>query len=222
MGQKEKKSVNIFKIFGRIIFVMLIALCAVFVFFNITHSYFVVYGPSMTPTLNVGVVDAEESKDGVFVSKIKGYSRGDIIVANKNYNVEGAKEQFVIKRVIAIGGDKIKIDEQDGFSRILLIKNGDSSPIFLDEPYLEDYSINMQLKDNFMAMVYSLGLQLDEMGFLTIEENEVFYLGDNRLNSKDCSTYGPKNKNAIVGKVDYIIYGNTNMYGQVIQQVFGW
>lgn len=216
---KKKKNVFIKAVMYVLLSFVLVICCAV-IFFNFSHSYYLVYGPSMTPTLNIGVTSSSESKDGVFVSRIKGYTRGDIVVLNKNYKVEGEKEKFVVKRVIAIGGDKIKIEEINGFNRVVLIADGKYS--VLKEEYLPNYEVNKNLKSNFDNMVKTFSLELDINGFLTIPKDQIFLLGDNRLNSNDSSSYGTKHKDSVIGKVDYIVYNNENMYIQVIQQFFGW
>lgn len=217
---KEKKKKNLaLRIMFRIVISLLIVVCSIIIFFNATHSYYVVYGPSMTPTLNEGVLYPSESKDGVFVSKIKSYTRGDIVVAKRN---DEETQKYVIKRIIAIGGDKIKIELIEGVNRVVLIKNGENESVVLDEEYIDNYEINKYLLDSFNSMIINCGYTLDENGYLLIEKDCVFYLGDNRINSKDSSSYGMVLKKDIVGKVDYIVYGNTNMYGQVIQQFFGW
>lgn len=217
---KQKNKGNlVLKIFLKVLVVLLCAVCAVIIFFNLTHSYFKVYGPSMAPTLNAGVEDPSQCVDGVFVSKIKSYTRGDIVVVSRQD--ENSEQKFVIKRIIAIAGDKIKIEEVNGENRVVLIKAGETEREVLEENYLSDYSVNEYLLTVFNNMIQNGRRTLDENGFLEIEEGYIFYLGDNRAKSKDCSNYGPVKKENVVGKVDYIVYGNTNMYGQVIQQFFG-
>ena len=208
------------KILTSIIFVILLTLCGVVIFFNVTHEYYDVLGPSMSPTINAGVVEENTKKDAVFVSKIKNIQCGDIVVATKLDN-EG-NSYHVIKRIIAMGGDKIKIEQVDGDNRIVIIKNGQTESVVLDEEYLSDYAINKQLKKEFTEMIILCDLQLDLDGFLLIPNDCVFLLGDNRSASRDSADYGPVKRSTIVGKVDYIIYGNSNPYGQVIQQFFGW
>lgn len=208
------------KIIFRILIALVVIVCSIIIFFNLSHSYFLVYGPSMTPTLNEGVVSPGEKKDGVFVSKIKSFARGDIVVAKRTDEDEGQK--YVIKRIIAVGGDKIKIEEINGVNRVVLIKNGQTQSEVLEENYLESYYKNQYLLNNFTNMLINCNLTLDQEGFLQISQNEVFLLGDNRTASKDSSVYGPINKKDVVGKVDYIAYGDTNIYGQVVQQFFGW
>ena len=220
--EKSKKQNKFLKALSGVVFVLFVAICGTLIYFNVTHEYFIVYGPSMTPTLNKGILDEEGTIDSVFVSKVKQFTRGDIIVANRNYGIEGESAKYVIKRVIALEGDKLKIDIVDGNYRIILIKNGEEKQEILEEPYLDNYSINSSIKSGFDFLIQEYSIVLDENGFYEIPEQSVFYMGDNRRNSKDCLTYGAKNINAVVGKVDYIIYGGENPYGQVIQQFFGW
>lgn len=222
MAENVKKKNKFLKALLGILLAIAVFVCGVIIYFNVTHNYYVVYGPSMSPTLNNGIIDVNESKDGVFVSKVKSYTRGDIIVLDKNYGIEGETERFVIKRLIAIEGDKINVILYDGNYRISLIKAGESEPVLLEEEYLLDYSVNQKLYINFNAMINELSLQTDESGYITIPENNVFIIGDNRNNSADSSTYGPKHEESVVGKVDYIAYGNTDIYLQVIKQFFGW
>lgn len=225
MEQKVKKKQNIFvKIITKTILAVLIAVCCLLIYFNATHEYFVVTGPSMTPTLNQGVLNEDESKDSVFVSKIKSYNRGDIIVVYKSsqYFDDGETNKYIIKRIIALSGDKIKVEEINGENRIVLIKNGETQNNILEETYLSNYDANLYLKTAFDAMVSKFDYELDEEGYFQIPEGEIFYLGDNRQNSKDCMLYGSKSVNVIVGKVDYVVYNSQNPYGQVIQQFFGW
>lgn len=219
--EQVKKTNKVLKIITRILLILLLAVCALIIFFNLTHSYYVVYGPSMAPTLNEGIIDSNAPKDGVFISKIKSYGRGDIIVLNKNYGVEGSDARFVIKRLIAIGGDKINVKEHNAQYRIFIIKAGSNKEEILEEKYISDYVINVYLYNNFNDMVSNLNIQRDENGYITIPKDEVFVLGDNRGKSTDSSTYGSKDKRAIVGKVDYIAYGNKDMYLHVVKQIFG-
>ena len=170
----------------------------------------------MVPTLNYN-----GSTDGVFVSKVKSYKRGDIIVTKIGELNENNSEKIVIKRLIAIGGDKITIREVDGVNRIVLIYFDETNEIILEEPYLLDYYQNAGLKTKFQEMITEQSLELDDDGFLTIAEDEIFFLGDNRVSSRDCLKYGPKKKSMVVGLVDYIAYGNKYIYWQVIKQVFG-
>lgn len=217
MEEKKKKN-KLLTWISSIIFVLIIVICGIIIFFNFTHTYHTVIGPSMTPTLNT-----HGNNDGVFVSKIKSYTYGDIIVVNKNYGKEGLEEKFVIKRLIALEGDKIKVEQIENNYRVLLIKSGELETVVLEEEYLlGDFSSNADLFIKFYKMIVDYSYILDENGFFEIPEGQIFYLGDNRsFGCEDCSTYGAMSKGAVIGKVDYIIYEEKNHVGQIISQFFG-
>lgn len=212
--KKQNSALKALSQFASILFVIF---CVVVIFFNVTHEYHTISGDSMVPTLN-----NNGSTDGVFITKIGKYTRGDIIVAHTGELDEDTnQEKIVIKRLIAIGGDKIAVKEYDGYNRIFLIYNDSVEETMLDEPYLSDYTKNNDLKARFEAMIIIYGLSQDANGYITLASDEVFYLGDNRPNSRDCISYGPVKKSNICGVVDFIVYGNENPYFQVIKQLFG-
>jgi len=196
-------------------FILLIS--CVLIFFNVTHEYHTIVGDSMEPTLNNG-----SRVDSVFMSKIKSYKHGDIVIADKDERDENGNEIFIIKRVIAMAGDRISVKLVDDCYRIIIIYDGDTKLTVLEEPYLKDYSVNEKLYNNFNKMYLENKKPDDNDGFLTIAEDEIFLVGDNRENSNDCSIYGPKKKKLVCGKVDYIVYGKKAPYFQVLKQFLGW
>lgn len=215
--EPTKKKSKVKKVLAQLACVVFLLICGLLIFFNLSHEYHIVSGTSMVPTLNV-----DGTTDGVFVSKIKHYNRGDIIVAKSGEIDEATNEEkIVIKRLIAIGGDKITVREVDGVNRVFIIYKDSEEETMLDEPYLQDYSVNSDLKKRFTDMVKNCDLSQDSQGYITIAGDDIFYLGDNRRVSKDCATYGPRNKSNVVGLVDYIAYGNKYIYWQVIKQFFG-
>ena len=142
----------------------------------------VVSGISMEPTLYDG--------DRLIMLQTGRPSYGDI-VAIKAENIingrTGRNGEFVVKRVIGLPGDVIDIDGATGS----VIRNGE----VLDEPYIYE-SIDAEHMGN---VEYPL----------TIEENCVFVLGDNRNHSldsriavgeKDEGYLGCVNINYILGK----------------------
>jgi signal peptidase I len=114
----------------------------------------------MNPTLNDG--------DILVVNKVCEVNRGDVIIVS---NLK-SEEDWLVKRVIAIEGDEVVI--KDGKVYI----NGE----FLEEDYLLEknstYSPNCTDENDIYKQTYHVG------------ENEVFFLGDNRKDSKDGRFYG--------------------------------
>lgn len=146
-------------------------------------------GQSMTPTL--------QNKDRLIVSKlsktvanISGSTfmpkRYQIIVfdVDEGYKHEGKRQ--LIKRVVGLPGDQVVI--KDG---VVTIYNDEHPNGFLpDKERLQ--------KDIF----YPAGENIDE----TVEDDEVFVLGDNRDNSTDSRVFGPIKTTAIVGILELRIY----------------
>lgn len=94
----------------------------------------------------------------------EGAERGDIIVVYVGNYAEYGSTEFLVKRLIAIEGDKVRCT--DGQVEIMYANSRDWT--VLDEPYA--YYTNPQAYD---------------FAEYTVGENEVFFLGDNRNNSLD-------------------------------------
>lgn len=147
---------------------LLIAIVICFIVTKFIFFIAVIPSESMVPTLN--------EKDRLIVLRTinkDNIKPGDIIVFEK----EG-EENYLVKRVIGVGGDEIYI------SKGVLYRNGE----LIDEPYIKELGR------------YS--------GMYTVPEGELFFLGDNRNNSTDSSKwqdpYIPKEN--VVGKVVLKIY----------------
>ena len=106
------------------------------------------------------------------------YKRGDIVVTDPN---TGAGK-ILIKRVIGVGGDTVKIDYTTG----ILYINGTAQ----DEPYLRE------------PMEYR-----DEVYEIVVPEGHLLLLGDNRNVSVDsrASSIGPVSEENILGQVVFRI-----------------
>ena len=140
-----------------------------------------VYGRSMQPTLNSG--------DVVFTQKIStyfnNYDRGDIVVLDGKGMYGYDKSEYLIKRVIGLPGETVKIDEGQVY-----IKPKDSDEFFiLNETYLVPGTA---------TTVRSYGVEhgYDE---ITLADNEYYCMGDNRPESNDSRTLGPFTTDRIKG-----------------------
>ncbi len=105
--------------------------------------------------------------------------RGDIIVFESNLKTDKGKEKLLIKRIIAIPGDE------------LVIREGNI------------YINGKQLEEDYIAENHTAG-NID----LTVPEDEIFVMGDNRGNSLDSrdGILGSINYNTIIGKAFVRLY----------------
>lgn len=132
-----------------------------------------VIGNSMLPSFSGG--------DRVAcVHSFSGYERGDVIIISHATR----KDESIIKRVIAVGGDTVDIDFYKGTVSV----NGQ----VLDEPYVNTPT----------------NLSYDMTFPVTVPEGKLFVLGDNRNDSLDSRStdIGFINENKVLGKVVFRFY----------------
>ena len=114
------------------------------------------------------------------VHSFSGYERGDVIIISHATR----KDESIIKRVIAVGGDTVDIDFYKGTVSV----NGQ----VLDEPYVNTLT----------------NLSYDMTFPVTVPEGRLFVLGDNRNDSLDSRStdIGFINENKVLGKVVFRFY----------------
>ncbi len=159
-----------------------IAVIVIFTFFTRLSS---VDGSSMNPTL--------EDKERLLISSV-GYTpkHNDIVVvwAENLINDEGGLGKAVVKRVVGIGGDKIRIDFDEG----IVYRNDEALPLEVKDGFLyeDGHTINDYTRR-----------PLDYEGEVTVPEGYVFVLGDNRNNSRDSrdNAIGLVDERLIAGRV---------------------
>lgn len=167
-GWKEKRNDNIFML----VFVLAMAIILSFVcWFHENFSGVQVSGPSMQKTLMGGEYLLMKEVQGG-----EGFTYGDVVVVRvehypeiqkaNQYKPENQKTKFLIKRVIAMEGDKVKFEN----GAMWLWKDYANGGAYekLDEPYAYYSS-----KSKYECSEY------------TVDEAEVFFLGDNRNASLD-------------------------------------
>ena len=106
--------------------------------------------------------------------------RGDVVVFRSDLTTESGKKKLLIKRVIGLPGDRIRIS--DGYVYI----NG--------EAYQEDYTMS--------------GFTDGEMPEITVPEEHLFCMGDNRevsVDSRD-DDVGCVEESRLVGKVVFRLF----------------
>ena len=142
-----------------------------------------VYGSSMEPTLHTG--------DAVFVEMISVYTgnfdRGDIVTIDAKGMDGYTHEENLIKRIIGLPGETIKIDEGNVYI------NG----VLLDE--------SAYLPAGTKTFV---GAEGQARGYqeITLGPDEYYCMGDNRGGSNDSRRMGPFKKSQIDAKVLARIY----------------
>lgn len=116
-------------------------------------------------------------KDYMFIKMFdKTYKRGDIIIHKDPKN----SSTFFLKRVIGLPGEKIQM--KDG--KVYIYSSAFPTGQVLDEPYLASGIKTYALDENIVS----------------IGDNQYYVLGDNRAASKDSRSYGPIDKNLLIGK----------------------
>lgn len=188
-----KENINIYQLpskramlyFARLFFI----LSAIVFIFTILFSYFfessLIEGESMQPTVNSQwSTDNPTFRDSALYSTYISPKRGDIIIVTLPDNKSG------IKRLIALGNDTIYITNNQ------IYVNNEA----IEEPYLQNYNLNEITQERFN---YFCEINDDEYDWIeysdtlatyimTIPADYIFFLGDNRPVSNDCSSYGPQ------------------------------
>lgn len=148
---------------------MIFALVTVTLVFALLFRIVGVSGDSMKNTLHDG-------DRLVLVTQLYKIERGDIIVVTR------AGEEPYIKRVIAVAGDTIDIDGENG----LVLLNGKA------------------VKEDYVAGGFTPAFEFE--GPYTVKDGEVFAMGDNRMWSLDCRQLGAFSTDEIAGEAVFRLF----------------
>ncbi len=188
----ETVKVKCAKTYSNVFLVFVVFLCSVMMLFSFLLTPKLVKGSSMYPTLNIN----STSSDVVYILKQHNYSAGDIVVLSKN---DTQSYSDVIKRIVAVGGDKVAILEFDGVYKVVV------NNVALEEKYIASQQDMQVCYSNFKAYLHQAGITEN---YITLKSDEIFVLGDNRANSFDSSNYGPRKVSEVEGRVFLVVPHN--------------
>lgn len=205
---------------GILLFIAIVILL-IFVAFNILFYKSPIIGISMQPTYNAELPEGESAsfyensniKDKAYVYRFGKGSVGDIILAQRTTIVDGTESsKLIIKRIVATGGQTVDIKQDSG--NYYLYVDGEKQ----EENYIKDISGMEVCYNTFVAYKSSVGIAEDTP--ITLEQDEVFILGDNRGHSLDSSSFGPIKTNIIKGKVAFVVRYNENLFSYLWNKIF--
>ena len=153
---------------------LVMVLVALILVFTFVGRIIGVVGSSMYPTLHEG--------DMLLLQSI-GYTpeQGDVVVLTKEFDVADGP---IVKRVIAVGGQHVKIDYDAGTVMV--------DGVILEEPYINE------------AMSRPGGETLTDV---LVPEGSIFVMGDNRNASSDSRdvTLGTVDERYVLGRALWVI-----------------
>ena len=153
---------------------------------------FYISGPSMESTLY--------QNNRVLVNKLSyrlhDVHRGDVVVFDRVTTSDGVvAHDDLIKRVIAIGNDTIEI------KKCIVYINGEA----ISEPYLD--------KDVLALEEPNDRCRVANMPRLTVPDEQLFVMGDNRPESFDSRSFGAISEDLIVGRAFAIVWPLSRVSG---------
>ena len=160
------------------------ALMLAFVLISFVFQSYQVDGPSMQTTL--------ENKDHLVVWKVpkttakltgRKYipNRGDVIIFNLPHSGPAGEDEQLIKRVIALPGERVTVQND-----VVTVYNHEHPAGFSPDKQMPYGKV----------ITFTPG-NVDE----TLGKNEIYVMGDHRDNSKDSRFFGPIVSDQIVGKL---------------------
>lgn len=209
---ENKKNKIIYNIITNSILIILAIISIFYVYYKICIFQTTVVGSSMYPTLN-----NTSENDIILVNKYTKIDVGDIVIAQTKNLTDDNSTLYLIKRVIAKGGDKVKVI-YDINNELKIQVNGE----ILKEEYLtlKFYSNKTNSAyENWQHFIVNGNYELTANKELIIPENEYFLVGDNREVSVDSTKIGPISKDDIIGEYIKTI-NNENSFIAFIKSIF--
>lgn len=200
---EDNEKNTVFDVVFFAISIILIALIIGVIVMYSTIRPFDIVGDSMEPNLHNG--------NTVIVQK--NYSspvRGDVVVIQTTHvEDDGTSTQnYIIKRIVAIEGDKIGFIRSKSNSNIIYFyRDSGNGWERVFEPYTKEYMTYSSSSVVFSKNIISIYNDLDELvdgNYTVIEQGKFFAMGDNRNVSADSRKYGQFDVSSIAGKESFI------------------
>ncbi len=150
---------------------VLVSIAASFLIITFLYQPVRVEGTSMQPELR----DQDRLFINKFAYRFEKISRGDVVV----FHYPRDKEKSYIKRIIALPGDSLRIDD----GRVYV--NGKQ----IDEPYVPGRYRDVR-----------------SMPEMIVPEDQYFVMGDHRSISSDSRDFGPVDRNLVYGKAAFVYW----------------
>jgi signal peptidase I len=181
---EKNRSLFLKQIFEWIVVIAIALIVAMLVRLFLLQQFYI-SGPSMETTMF--------SDNRVLVSKLSykigDIDRGDVVVFDRaTMNGSQIEHDDLIKRVIGLGGETIEIRDCSVYI------DGKK----LEETYLPSRDMGLENLSDRCGVV--------SMPITTIENDEVFLVGDNRPQSFDSRMFGPIKKDLIIGQAFVLIW----------------
>lgn len=181
---EKNRSLFLKQIFEWIVVIAIALIVAMLVRMFLLQQFYI-SGPSMETTMF--------SDNRVLVSKLSykigEIDRGDVVVFDRaTMNGSQIEHDDLIKRVIGLGGETIEIRD------CIVYIDGKK----LEETYLPSRDMGLENLSDRCGVV--------SMPVTTIENDEVFLVGDNRPQSFDSRMFGPIKKDLIIGQAFVLIW----------------
>ena len=162
LGKRDENNTDAVEvIFGVFLTVITVILILMVAVKSFWLSPYLISGSSMEKTLNSG--------DWVVADVISSVKKGDVVIV---YNPD--REYNIVKRVVGMPGETVYFDD-DGVVYEMTTENGEEKYTAIEESYA--YYCKPMSENKTVNSV-------------TLTDDEVFVLGDNRRNSSDSRTYG--------------------------------
>ncbi len=167
-------------------FIKTLVFCFVFVF--ILTRFIIkpiqVNQNSMYPT----ILDQSMGFSNVIDLKLNGVKRFDVVIIDTGSKNSLNQDKYIIKRVIALPNETIEVKDN------ILYINGE----IIEEDFLNTSYANEFIRNN--------GYFTQDIQPITLGDDEIFCLGDNRPLSKDSRHYGPFTMDQLVSKGVFIVF----------------